>query len=183
MGNPFSKKYDGYQLIDNDLNNLIQNQVFTILDQNKDNIVTKDEFDNWNESMQNRIQKIKDKNKIIINQFKQNIAEKDQEIERLKIYIENLEQDKNELEKINLSLAKNETIKPEIIKSIISKAKVRQYVKKILQDENINIKHFPDAIEEAIYTNVIYMVLKMINNLTEKSEINIVDHTFRIVIN
>lgn len=178
MGNPFSKSNkEGYQFIENDLNTLVKNHVFAIIDKNNDNTVSKQEFDEWNEIMNNNISKIN-------NKFEQTISDKDKEIKLLKGYINGLEQDKEELEKYNQQLLLNfeHGIQPEIVKSIISKTKVRQYVKKILQDENINIKHFPDSIEEAIYTNVIYMVLKIINNFTECAEINIIDHKFRIVV-
>ena len=175
MGNIFSNKQS------DDFNKLI----FDIIDKNKDNNVSKDEFNEWNNIMHNKINKINNKNKIIIKQFEQTITDKDLEIEKLKLYIKSIEEDKEELIINNQQLVTNlkNNNHDQNIKSIISKSKVREYVKKILKDENINIKHLPDSIEESIYTNVIYIVMNMIGNVTDSAQMNLLNHNFRIIIN
>lgn len=182
MGGLFSKTTPEYQIINSDLNRLIKDQVYEVIDQNNDNIISRDEFDSWNYEMRENINKIKNKNKEIITQFEKSIADKNKEIDELKNYIQTLEQIKEELQESNNKLSNQSDYKTEEIKSIISKVKVRQYVKKILEDERININGIPDRIEEAIYTNVIYIVMQMISDITQDSQLKFINHNFRVVV-
>lgn len=183
MGGLFSKPTQEYQIINSDLNRLIKDQVFTLIDQNNDNIITRDEFDSWNYEMRENINKIKNKNKEIITQFEKSIADKNKEINELKNYIQTLEQTTEELQKSNNKLSNQSDYKTEEIKSIINKVKVRQYVKKILKDEQININGMPDRIEQSIYTNIIYIIMQMISDITQDSQLKFINHNFRVVIN
>ena len=183
MGGLFSKPTQEYQIINSDINRLIKDQVFTLIDQNNDNIISRDEFDSWNYEMRENINKIKNKNKEIITQFEKSIADKNKEINELKNYIQTLEQTTEELQKSNNKLSNQSDYKTEEIKSIINKVKVRQYVKKILKDEQININGMPDRIEQAIYTNIIYIIMQMISDITQDSQLKFINHNFRVVIN
>jgi len=183
MGGLFSKPTQEYQIINSDLNRLIKDQVYQVIDQNNDNIISRDEFDSWNYEMRENINKIKNKNKEIITQFEKSIADKNKEINELKNYIQTLEQTTEELQKSNNKLSNQSDYKTEEIKSIINKVKVRQYVKKILKDEQININGMPDRIEQAIYTNIIYIIMQMISDITQDSQLKFINHNFRVVIN
>ena len=183
MGGLFSKTTPEYQIINSDLNRLIKDQVYQVIDQNNDNIISRDEFDSWNYEMRENINKIKNKNKEIITQFEKSIADKNKEINELKNYIQTLEQTTEELQKSNNKLSNQSDYKTEEIKSIINKVKVRQYVKKILKDEQININGMPDRIEQAIYTNIIYIIMQMISDITQDSQLKFINHNFRVVIN
>lgn len=181
MGSYFTKYNKKDININNELNKLIKEQVFNIIDENNDNIITKEEFNNWNKKMHSKIDKIKNKNKKIISQFEKTLEDKNKEIIELQTYIQTLEKTQEELQEANNILMESKPSN-EQIKSIISKTKIRQYVKEILKNEKININGIPDKIEEAIYTNVIYIVMQLINNTTKNAELNVINHTFRIVV-
>lgn len=176
MGNLFGKK----ELIGSELDELIDERIFSIIDKNNDNIVSKEEFNIWNENTKNKISKIKNKYDKIIKNFEQTLSDKDNEIDNLRLVIKNLEDDKSELQEL---VNNNIQIDNVVQQNIISKNKIREYVKDVLKNENINIKHFPDYVEETIYTNVLYLVFKMITYVSDNSELNIVNHKLKFVIN
>lgn len=53
---------------------------------------------------------------------------------------------------------------------------IKEFVETMLDDENINIAYFPDAVERAIYTNVFTIALGMIQKILSTTEIKLLSH-------
>lgn len=62
------------------------------------------------------------------------------------------------------------------IQRTISKSKIKDYVEAMLNDPNINIYGFPDAIERQLYTNMITLLLHVLNNALQNAEIHLFNH-------
>ena len=62
------------------------------------------------------------------------------------------------------------------IQRTISKSKIKDYVEAMLNDPNINIYGFPDAIERQLYTNMITLLLHVLSNALQNAEIHLFNH-------
>ena len=159
--------------------------LYTKVDRNNDNIVTKDEMDEWSIKYKDALAKNKKKIKIIQNQFKERLAAKETEINdlhsELKTEQHNNAQLKQQLDTL-LEHIDTGNIDPDELESVISSAKINHYVDEILANEGINIKGFPDAIEKAIYKNVFKIILLVLAKLTEKVDVDILGHNLRLIV-
>jgi DNA mismatch repair ATPase MutS len=163
------------------------------LDSNNDGIVSKEEFKDWTK-----------KQKKDIKQFKQSIEEKteskyqtilldnERDLNDKKLEINELKKELDEMKKINNSLEHSikkegcltesninsvvKSDKKKIKLSEISKQKVNQFVETLLEDENINIKYFPDAVERQIYRNVFNILINLLDTLFETTSVNFLGH-------
>lgn len=61
-------------------------------------------------------------------------------------------------------------------KSKIDKVKINEFVENMLQNPDINIYGFPDALEKQIYRNVFGMLLNMLDNTLETVEVRLLGH-------
>lgn len=64
----------------------------------------------------------------------------------------------------------------------VSQDKIKEFVSKMLQDKNINIRYLPDSIEERIYTNVLTILLSLMENVIEDISIKLIGHEVRITL-
>lgn len=54
------------------------------------------------------------------------------------------------------------------------------FVEKILANKNCNIRWMPDAIEKAMYRNVMHLIIGYIESITESVEIRVANHKITI---
>lgn len=89
---------------------------------------------------------------------------------------------RNEQHKLNLKFEqlaqaqRNESRQHQPITASISTEHIKMYVDEMLQNSDINIYGFPDAIEKQIYRNVFNMLLNVLDHTLETSEIKLFGH-------
>lgn len=182
-------EFDDYK---KNIDKLIDNKLYTKIDLDDNGILTRNEFDEWisdyKHKMNGMINKVKQEseNKIdtLKQQFQESMAEKNAKISELQCIIKTLQSTNNELEQYNKKLIQNVNNPNNCpdLKSIISKTKINEYVNEILENEKINISGLPDAIEKAIYKNVIRIILLVIDKLADKAKIDLFGHEMRLII-
>lgn len=70
----------------------------------------------------------------------------------------------------------NKKLKGEPSKQSISPEIIKKYAQEMIKDDNINIDFFPDAVERAIYENILTIVLGLMNNVLQNSEVKFLSH-------
>lgn len=87
---------------------------------------------------------------------------------------------KNTLKQNSKKIDNNKkTIGKKIGKTIgktIDKSNIKEYVEEMLNNPEINIYGFPDAIERQIYTNTITLLLHILENALQNTEIHLFNH-------
>lgn len=58
----------------------------------------------------------------------------------------------------------------------LSEKKIDEFVKEILQNKNINIKYFPDFVEEKIYKNIFTILVNLLDHLIDTTSIQLLGH-------
>jgi len=101
------------------------------------------------------------------------------EVKELKKQILSLQEINTSLENklLQNSITKNISIKkekPRLAK--LSEEKINHFVKEILKDKNINIKYFPDFVEEKIYQNVFTILVNLLDHLVDTTSIKLLGH-------
>ena len=62
----------------------------------------------------------------------------------------------------------------------VSPQKISFFVEQLLQNEEINIKYFPDPIERQLYRNVFKMALELVNKVISESKIEFMGHVITL---
>jgi len=57
-----------------------------------------------------------------------------------------------------------------------SKEAIEQFVQQLLKDEDINIGLLPDCIEQKIYTNVIKLIVSILDKLLASCQVSLLNH-------
>ncbi len=192
MGNIFNKvlrndSLNNYAELRHDLDSL-----YHVIDKNHDNVVTKDEMENWAEGHKKDLEKLEkeriklsNKLKKVQNEYKDQLAKKEEENIKLKQDLETAKQKAEELHHyVDTLLEQIDTgsIPESKIHSIISINKIDKYVEEMLKNENINIRGFPDSIEKAIYKNVFRLILLILSQISEKTGVDIIGHHIGLII-
>lgn len=143
---------------------------YSKVDINGDGIITRKEFDIWEERIK-RLEMEKD------NELKNSYEIKIRELEKENEILKNM---KSKLEKENTKLVKlindKSNCKDDCDNNSISRVVVRNYVKEMLKDDNINVDYFPDYVERAIYENVFVMILSMMKHMGDETSIKLLGH-------
>lgn len=112
------------------------------------------------------------KTEVALNDAKKKIIELEKQLELL-----------NELHKKNniggeytLPCINNNTDKA-ITLNALSKKQIELLVNKLLADEQINIKYFPDWVERQLYINVINLVVNLLEQFLSGTNINMLGHS------
>lgn len=74
----------------------------------------------------------------------------------------------------NSSAGKNHIIN--LNKSEISKRQIDGFVEKLLSDKNVNVKYLPDFVERQLYRNVFTILLGLVENIVDSTEIHTMGH-------
>jgi len=165
------------------------------LDYNKDGIVTKDELKKWVTEQKKDLQIFQDtvtnmtkiKYQKIIKKNEKDLIEYEKKLKELKNEIKSLKKqtknkkiiNKKEIsakEINNKEISIEEINKEEINIKNISKQKISEFVNNILKDEAINIKYFPDWVERKLYNNIFTILINLLDNLLEGTNINFLGH-------
>jgi regulator of replication initiation timing len=96
----------------------------------------------------------------------------------LKHYNERL---RDQLHEVNLKLeniASNQrkNLQSQPIRASVSTEHIKQYVDEMLENQDINIYGFPDAIEKQIYRNMFNMLLNVVDHTLDTSEVVLFGH-------
>ena len=162
------------------------------IDTNKDGIITKDEFTKWSKNQKEDIKEFK---KVLETQIRDKIEK--EELKKLtdaKYEIAELRKQIDSLKAINKILkdkmnsdgvqfnqeAYNQKVS-DLLK--LSKIRINQFVEKILEDENVNIKYLPDFVERQIYRNVFTILINLLENILETTSIKFLGHNLTFDIN
>jgi len=105
------------------------------------------------------------------------LREKDEEVEKIQKAYDELYKKHTEL----LQQISEEKLDDINKHSNISDVAIQNFVDGLLADPNVNIYGFPDAIEAAVYRNVIRMVLGGVEDLFNKVSIDLMGHKITVV--
>lgn len=110
--------------------------------------------------------------------FKLRIKDLERENKSLKICIQKnselMETSRLEVLELRARIQSEELKKDEMKKR--SKELIQEFVKTMLEDENINIKGIPDCIERKIYENVLTLLLRMMDKILGTTDIHLLNH-------
>ena len=120
---------------------------------------------------------------ILCNDCKSKINERDTSIIPSSIDIDWKKKYDELYAKYNILLSKIAKINPgtDPIESRISDEAVDQYVKTVVADPKLNIYAIPDAIEGALYRNVLKLMLHSIAHATDATSLVFIGHKVRLV--
>lgn len=131
------------------------------LDYNRDGVVTKDELE----------------------QFKKDILQnKEKELFEAKNEILELKKQIESLKEINSQLQSTQNIMDTVQShpNPISTKNIEIIVEKMLNDENVNIKYLPDFVERQLYKNMFKMILKLFDQITNNTSVNLLGHRLHV---
>lgn len=60
--------------------------------------------------------------------------------------------------------------------SQLSKERLKEFVEKLIKDEDINIDYLPDFVERKIYTNVFNILINLLDETTKTTGIDFLGH-------
>jgi len=159
MGSFFSKKADTVE------NRLLQLEQ---LDRNHDNVVSKEEFQQW------------------ITEFTERFTNHQT---AASIRVHELERENEALRQINRTLTEQladrsqptETTQPNY-QNHISSANIESLVNSILENPQYNVAYLPDIVEKQMYHNVFKMFFGLLDNVIAETAIKLPGHQIRLYI-
>lgn len=168
------------------------------IDRNHDSKISKEELEKWANNKNQELEEFKAKLRADLEsqkhiEFEAKYIEMQKHIDTLTSINKNLEgkiasRDNNQNLKVSADASgtssapstQNQTNdKNNIInldKSEISKSQIDSFVEKLLSDKNVNVKYLPDFVERQIYRNVFTILLGLIENMADSTEIHIMGH-------
>lgn len=108
---------------------------------------------------------------------KSKIDELSHQVESLTAVNKALEQRISEIVRREIAIGKKESPSNS---SAVSERNINLFVEKLLQDPNINIKYLPDYVERQLYRNVFTIMLGIINQTLDSTEIHMMGHKITI---
>lgn len=84
--------------------------------------------------------------------------------EKVRLYEEQNQQNKQE---------ESEKQKKE---NLLSKQQIHDFVDELIKDENINIRFLPDHVEKQIYTNILIILMQIIQHSVEDLKVSFMGH-------
>ncbi len=164
------------QLLKEQIQSLMQKEARVV----NSEMITKDEFN----LLKQKFEKLEeDVEKKVSMKYNQMLFDKDAQINELAKQVESLKSINSGLElKIkNMIVDPTNPVSNKI--NELSKAKIDEFVEKLLNDTNVNIKYLPDFVERAIYKNVLNLIIGLLNNTLNTVSIKFLGHqlTFDIM--
>lgn len=114
--------------------------------------------------------------------YRRQMDELARENKALKHYNQTLRNEQHKLatkiEQLTVTMNRSQSRRsnPPKIKTSISTEHIKRFVDEMLEDPEINIYGFPDAIEKQVYRNVFNMVLRLLDHVVETSEVKLFGH-------
>lgn len=152
------------------------------LDKNNDGIVTKNEIKNWMDKQKDELQELfNNQYKVLMgenNEYMCKIKELEKEIGSLKSINTTLRNEKSIIHtkfKHQVS-ANSNNVKQKIKLTELSKDRIEEFVEELVSDENVNIGYLPDFVEKQIYRNVFTMLIGLLDNVIDSTNIEFMGH-------
>lgn len=155
------------------------------LDRNNDGNVSREEMEIWMENQKKDIANLKEAIEQQLNKkYGKILAENDDYKQKIK----ELEKQVKSLENINDSLRKEvnmdrvDMLTPDEIKAKkvklaeLSSERINAVVEDLLNDKNVNINYLPDFVEKQIYRNVFSIMIGLLDNMMETTNIHFLGH-------
>jgi hypothetical protein len=170
------------------------------LDRNNDGLVTKEEFDLWLSEQKKDIEDFKQKVEAASEMKYQTLLNKNErELTDTRQEIKKLQNENVALKDVNQSLEKrlkkgddirdmaktfsSRSLKTagdvEVAKKLsteLSRKRIDAVVEQLLADPEVNIKYFPDGIERQIYRNIFTIMINLLDNLVDTTNIKFMGH-------
>lgn len=160
------------------------------IDKNGDGRISKEEIDIWMTDQKRDIvaleRSIEDKYQKVIQEnqeYKRQIAELECYVDTLKQTNKQLKVDIQNARKLELAGLPNTNNNNKLRLSEMSKARINEFVEELLNDENVNIKYFPDSIERKIYRNVFNILINLLDNVLDSTSVEFLGHKLTFDIN
>jgi len=169
MGNYFSTKSN------NELEERV-NKLQTFIDQNRDNIVTKDELNKYFKEISDKVDKNADgviTKKELESYVKTQGKEQENETEKWKASYEKLHQEYIELAREH---EKSLIIPEKAKKSHVSIVNIEKYIEEEIMKTDANLKYIPDALERKAYLSVYKTLMMSLVGLCNTTNIDIMNH-------
>lgn len=116
-----------------------------------------------------------------VDNYSNNINNKNAELEDLKKQIYSLQCINEQLEQ-KLREEKNKITMESKTEHQLSKLQIDAFVDQLLQDTSVNIKYLPDAVEKQIYKNMFNILIGLINNTLDTTSIKFLNHEIKFTI-
>lgn len=152
-------------------------------DKNKDGIVSHDEFLKWQLEQEDQLNQfkltiMKQKDK----EYEERMSDLKREIKALKSINDSLERKLQEqtedyrkeiqdLQKDQTSLKLDQSLF-----SKLSKQRIQEAVDRMIQNSEINVGYLPDVVERQLYKNVFHILLGLLSEFVEGSNIQLLGH-------
>lgn len=149
-----------------------------------DTSVSKEDFDAWKQEQQikfNELEEMVEKKAAM--KYSKLMVEKDTQIADLTKQVNSLKDANSTLEGKLLHISSTQTIPDQLKLRELSRAKVDEFVEKLLEDDSVNISYLPDWVERKIYKNVLNLILGLLDNTFNTTSIKLLGHllTFNIM--
>jgi hypothetical protein len=146
--------------------------------------VSKEDFETWKHDQQIRFNELEEMvEKKAAMKYSKLMTEKDTQIADLTKQVDSLQNANATLEGKILHIASSQTIPEQLKLRELSRAKVDEFVEKLLQDDSVNISYLPDWVERKLYKNILNLILGLLDNTFNTTSIKLLGHllTFNIV--
>lgn len=176
MGSCTSKQRNEINDLKEQVQSLMQKDVRMV----QKETISKEEFNELKEQFK-RLEE--DLEKKISVKYTKLILDKDIQINDLAKQIESLKSINSGLElKMKTMLLSSEIHENTDKLSQLSKAKVDEFVEKLLNDADVNIKYLPDFVERAIYKNVLNLIMALLNNVFDTVSVKFLGHNLTFTV-
>lgn len=175
MGNYFSSKSD---------NNLEErvNKLQALIDQNKDNVVTKDELNKYFKEISDKVDKNSDgviTREELESYVRNQTIEQENETEKWKAAYEKLHNEYLELAREH----EKSLIAPHgVKKSHVSISALQDHIENEIMKTDANLKYIPDALERKAYLSVYKTLMMSLVGLCNTTNIDIMNHRLSLTL-
>lgn len=116
----------------------------------------------------------------MVGHVKEALSDKDEQIARL---TKELERVRGEYHKLQTSSQKAQSEREVVLRetSQVSEEAIDAFVQKILDDPELNIYLLPDAVEGAIYRNILRITLRSVAKMFDSFSVKVIGHQLRVV--
>lgn len=66
------------------------------------------------------------------------------------------------------------------VEKYISQENIKQFVDELLKDKNVNLKYLPDSFEKKLYTDILSIILAILENILEDISIKFLGHEIKL---
>ncbi len=150
------------------------------LDKNKDGVVSKDELELWMQQQKDDIIKLKDSIEYQLqSKYQTRIGELEKQVNTLENMNHKLRKDLHHVKNHKSKESSGITEASKIKISELSKDRIDAFVEDLLTDENVNVKYLPDFVEKQLYRNIFNMLIGILDNVMETTNVQFMGHQLK----